>query len=159
LERAAEIVSLRSLGLSLAQVARVLSGDQSDLHAGLVEHEDRLQRQAEQIASTLQRVRNLRGDILTGQAPTVAELGIALGRDSDLAVAFDLPWPWGGEIFELQNIRPLNFITGPLGSGKTRFAEQLATALPNAAFLGLNRITDGTVRERLEADIDLAARV
>jgi DNA-binding transcriptional MerR regulator len=52
--RAHEIVSLRSLGLSLAQVARVLEGDPSDLEAGLSAHEVRLQTQAQQIANRLE---------------------------------------------------------------------------------------------------------
>lgn len=55
------------------------------------------------------------------------------------AVAFDLPWPWDGERFELRDIRPLTWIVGPLGSGKTRLAMRLAEALPGAVFLGLDR--------------------
>lgn len=58
-------------------------------------------------------------------------------------VAFDLPWPWGGERFELLYIRALNYIVGPLGSGKTRLAMALADALPGGVFLGLDRL-DGS---------------
>jgi hypothetical protein len=54
-------------------------------------------------------------------------------------VAFDLPWPWAGERFELTDIRPINYIVGPLGSGKTRFAQRLAEAIPGAMFLSLER--------------------
>lgn len=57
-------------------------------------------------------------------------------------MAFDLPWPWGGERFELRDIRPLNYIIGPLGSGKTRLAQAIAETLPDAAFWGLERLTD-----------------
>jgi hypothetical protein len=60
-----------------------------------------------------------------------------------VSVAFELPWPWGGERFELRDIRPLNYIIGPLGSGKTRLAKRLAETLPGAAFLGLDRLADG----------------
>jgi len=60
-----------------------------------------------------------------------------LGPAAELSVAFDLPWPWGGEHFELRDMRPLNYIIGPLGSGKTRLAQRLAVTLPDAAFLGL----------------------
>ena len=78
-----------------------------------------------------------------------------------LTVAFDLPWPWGGERFELNDIRPLTFIIGPLGSGKTRLAMRLAETLPDAAFLGLDRLADrgAAARTRLDADAALKSRV
>jgi hypothetical protein len=71
---------------------------------------------------------------------------------------FPLPWPWGGELFALDDIRPLTYITGPLGSGKTRLAQGLAATLPNAAFVGLDR-SAADARARLAADPALAARV
>src|SRR5215470_8666705 len=49
LARASEIASLRALGLSLAQVGRVLDGDSRDLKEGLAAHEASLQDQARQI--------------------------------------------------------------------------------------------------------------
>ena len=61
-----------------------------------------------------------------------------------MRLAFDLPWPWGGERFELRDIRPLNYIVGPLGSGKTRLAQRIAETLPNAAWLGLDRRAEGS---------------
>jgi hypothetical protein len=84
-----------------------------------------------------------------------------LGPAAELSVAFDLPWPWGGEQFELRDIRPLNYIVGPLGSGKTRLAQRLAETLPDAAFLGLERLADGgaATRARLDADSALKSRV
>lgn len=156
--RAAEIVALRALGLSLAQVARVLGGDPSDLAAGLAAHEARLQTQAQQIAGALDKVRRIRSDLARGQAPALAELSHAIDGGARLAVAFDLPWPWGGELFELRDIRPLNYITGPLGSGKTRLAERLAETLPDTQFLGLERLADGA-GSRLGEDPALKARV
>ncbi|MFN5667728.1 MAG: MerR family transcriptional regulator, partial [Bradyrhizobium sp.] len=73
----------------------------------------------------------------------------------------DLPWPWGGERFELRDIKSLNYIVGPLGSGKTRLAQRLAEALPGASFVGLDRAADGgaAVRARLDADPAHKARV
>ena len=63
-------------------------------------------------------------------------------------------------MFELRDIRPLNYITGPLGSGKTRLAKRLAEALPGAEFLGLERLDDiATIRSRLNEDPALEARV
>ena len=63
--------------------------------------------------------------------------------------------------FELRDIRPLTYITGPLGSGKTRLARRLAETLPDAVFLGLERLADGGAagRARLDADPAIEARV
>ncbi|WP_237179888.1 hypothetical protein [Rhodoplanes sp. Z2-YC6860] len=79
----------------------------------------------------------------------------------ELKVSFDLPWPWGGEQFELTDIRSLNYIVGPLGSGKTRLALRLAEIMPNAAFLGLDRLAEGgmAARARTDADPALKSRV
>lgn len=152
LERAAWIVSLRSLGLSLAQVARVMTGDPSALEAGLAAHEERLVRQAHHIDATLRRVRSLREDVRHGQAVDTAALSVALGRDAAASVGFELPWPWAGEWFELGAIPAINFITGPLGSGKTRFAERLAAELPDAVFLGLDRLAPSSEKDSALAD-------
>jgi len=159
LKRAASIVSLRTLGLSLAQVARVLSGDPGAMDAALAVHEQRLTRQAGHLDGTLRRLRSLRDDIRRGKSLDAAALDEALGRRPPVRVGFELPWPWAGEWFELRDIPPLNFITGPLGSGKTRFAERLARALPGGQFLGLERQHDPAWAERLEQDADLAGRV
>jgi DNA-binding transcriptional MerR regulator len=158
---AAEIVSLRTLGLSLAQVARVLGGDPGDLDAALAAHAARLHAQSRQIAESLDKVRRLRSDIRRGEAPAPGELARAIDADARLGVAFDLPWPWGGEWFELSDIRPLTYLTGPLGSGKTRLAMRLAETLPDAEFLGLERLADKgeAARSRLEQDAALRSRV
>lgn len=74
-------------------------------------------------------------------------------------VAFDLPWPWGGERFELSGVKPLNYITGPLGCGKTRLAKRLAETLPNGVFLGLDRPEPASVQAQLNADPALKSRV
>lgn len=80
---------------------------------------------------------------------------------NELRAAFDLPWPWGGERFELRGVRPLTYIIGPLGSGKTRLARCLAEALPGAAFLDLDRLADGgmAAQARLDADPAFKSRV
>lgn len=89
--RAAEIASLRALGLSLAQVARVLGGDPSDLETGLAVHEASLQAEAQQIASTLDKVRRIRSDLVRGHAPALAELVHVIDTDARLSVAFIFP--------------------------------------------------------------------
>ena len=159
--RAREIVALRALGLSLAQVARVLWGDAGDLEPALAAHQITVEGQVRQLAAVVEKIRGLRADLVQGQAPTAGELTRLLGPPADLHVAFDLPWPWGGERFELRDIRALNYIIGPLGSGKTRLARRVAEALPDAAFLGLDRLADNgaAARARLDDDPALKARI
>lgn len=80
-----------------------------------------------------------------GRTIATTRLTRPLGPAREVAVAFELPWPWGGEHFELRDMRPLNYIIGPLGSGKTRLAKRLAETLPDAASLGLGPLDDGGV--------------
>lgn len=105
-------------------------------------------------------MQNLRGNLAEGQSPTAGELVQLLRPATEVVAAFDLPWPWGGERFEVTDMRPLNYIIGPLGSGKTRLARRLAETLPGAAFLGLDRLEDGgAAQTRLDADPALKPRV
>ena len=142
--RASEIAALRALGFSLAQIARVLGGEVEKMEPVLAAHQTLLEERLRALVATVGKVRRLRDD----PAPV-----------SKLRVAFDLPWPWGGERFELHDIRRLNHITGPLGSGKTRFAMRLAETLPGAVFLGLERLAEDGAAARLDADPALKSRV
>lgn len=160
--RAAEIAALRTLGLSLAEIARVLGGDADALEPALAQHQATLEARGRDLAGTVAKVRALRADLARGKTPEAGELARLLRAAADaIEVAFDLPWPWGGERFELLDIRALTWIVGPLGSGKTRLAMRLAEALPEAAFLGLDRAADGgaAARAQLEDDAALTARV
>ncbi|MGF6226233.1 DNA-binding transcriptional MerR regulator [Inquilinus ginsengisoli] len=160
MERAGEIAALRALGFSLAQVARVLQGDPQGLEPALAAHQAALEGRLRQLAGTIERVHGLRDGLARGRAPTAGDLAGLLSPPGS-GIAFDLPWPWGGERFELGPVRPLTYIIGPLGSGKTRLALRLAEMLPGAAFLGLDRLDDGgaAAKARLAADPDLRARV
>lgn len=158
--RATEIVALRALGLSLAQVAGVLKGDAQSLEPALSAHQSMLEGRARQLADTLEKVRRLRADLSRGQAPAAGELQRLLNPAVKFHVTFNLPWPWGGELFELRDARPLNYIIGPLGSGKTRLAMRLAETLPNAVFLGLDRLADTAASQtKLDTDPALKSRV
>lgn len=161
MSRAAEIVALRSLGFSLAQVGRVLKGDPHGIAPALAAHEAALEGRSRQLADTLEKLRELRNDLARGQTPTVGELTRLLAPIAEVRVAFELPWPWGGELFELRDIRSVNYIIGPLFSGKTLLAQRLAATLPGAAFIGLERLAEGgaRARARLAADPALRTRV
>jgi DNA-binding transcriptional MerR regulator len=155
--RAAEIAALRGLGLSLTAVARVIAGEPQALEPALAAHEASLQARIRQILADIEKVRTLRAGLAQGEAPPTAELAGVMGP----ALAFDLPWPWAGEQFELKAIRPLTHITGPLGSGKTRLAMRIVETMPGAVFVGLERLENGgaAARARLDDDAGLKARV
>lgn len=158
--QAGEIVALRQLGLSLAQVARVLGGQPAELAIALAALEARLEGQSRQVGETLGRVRALRADLAAGKILAAGELAGLLAEGRTPVVGFALPWPWGGEWLELATLPRLSFIIGPLGSGKTRLAMRLAEELPDARFVGLDRLDDGeAVQARLAADADLRERV
>ncbi len=126
--RAAEIVALRRLGLGIAQIADVITGDPARAAPVLAAHQAAMEGRIGHLSAAVAEIRRLR---TAGARHPRAGAGPA--------IAFDLPWPWGSEPFGLTAIRPLTFITGPLGSGKTRLARLLAQHLPGATFLGLDR--------------------
>jgi DNA-binding transcriptional MerR regulator len=145
MDRAGEIVALRTLGLSLAQVALVLKGDPQILEAALAAHQAKLEEQLCQMSGTVEAIRALRADLTQGKTSGIAELARMVRPHPEVSVAFDLPWPWGGERFELGGIRPL-------GSGKTRLAQAIAETLPDAAFWGLERLTDMRGKTPMQSD-------
>ena len=138
--RAREIVALRALGLSLAQVERVLRGDGAEgLEATLAAHQASLEARLHATSTTIQRVHELRQRMAAGATPTASELASLQQDEDEIVAAFDLPWPWGGERFELRTLKPITFLTGPLFSGKTKLAMLIAETIPGAAFIGLDR--------------------
>jgi DNA-binding transcriptional MerR regulator len=159
--RAAEIVTLRALGLSLSQIARVLGDDPQGLEPALAALQATLEVRMRQLAGAVEKVCDVRAGLAQGKSPTAGELVRLLRPAAEFSVAFDLPWPWGGERFELGCVRSLNYIIGPLGSGKTRLAKRLAESLPDAVFLGLDRLEHGgaAARAQLDADPALKSRV
>lgn len=157
--RAGEIAAMRALGLSLAQVARVLGGDARELEASLAAHQGVLEGRMQQLSGMMERLRQLRERLRRGETPVSGELA-GLMAEPARSVGFELPWPWGGERFDLGQIRAINYIIGPLGSGKTKLAQKLAEAVPGAMFLGLDRLVDGSAAEsRMVGDAGLKQRV
>jgi len=159
--RAAEIVALRAFGLSLAEIGRVLAGNAHDLAPALARHQQGLETRIREMAGAVDRVRSLRSALSAGEVPTSDDLARLMGPVTAASVAFDLPWPWGGERFELREQRRITYIVGPLGSGKTRLARMLAETMDGAVFVDLDRLAqDGAAAEaRLEADGILQSQV
>ncbi|MGH2907641.1 MAG: MerR family transcriptional regulator, partial [Solirubrobacterales bacterium] len=139
LARAAEVVWLRALGLSLAEIARVMAGDATAMAPALAAHQAGLEAQRRQLDDTIDRVCDVRARLAAGERVTERALVGALGT-APPSLRIELPWPWGGELFQLE-IRPLTYIVGPLGSGKTRLARQIAEVVPDAGFLAMERRT------------------
>jgi hypothetical protein len=158
MSRVAEIVALRELGLNIGQVVRVLEGDATSLETALAAHQADIEDRLHQLTDIAEKVRRVRTALANGTTSATDDVAMLVKPAATIAVAFDLPWPWGGEPFELNDIKPLNYIIGPLGSGKTRLARRLAAALPDAVFLGLERLADGGADARAVLDADPALR-
>ncbi|MEM7044586.1 MAG: MerR family transcriptional regulator [Pseudomonadota bacterium] len=156
--RAAEIIALRTLGLSLGQVTLVLQGDPRCLEAALVAHRADLEGRARRLAKMIARVTDLQADLDQGKAPTVEALKRLVAPTTKICSTFTLPWPWGGERFALRNIRSINYITGPLGSGKGRLARKIAESLPDARYLEADRSVDGGIKAREQMAVDNALK-
>lgn len=142
-----EVVALRALGLSLAQIGAVLAGERQGLEAALASHQTRLEASLAGTRAAIERVRLLRNDLSQGQTLNLADLAV-----TSPAASFALPWPWAGEIFELRRLARVTYLVGPLGSGKTRLAMALAEAL-SGAFVGLDRTETETMSASVSADL------
>ena len=133
--RAAEIVRLRKLGCSLAEIGETLEADPQRRETLLARHRLRLEGERRRLDATLRAIDR------AGAAQLDQSLCAGGCQSQSAVLAFDLPWPWDGERFVLEALPSLTFITGPLGSGKTRLAMRLAQALPGGSFLGLDRLS------------------
>jgi hypothetical protein len=159
--RAAKVLSLRTLGLTLAQIASVLEAERQELQPALARHQAKLEEEIRRLAATVQKVSALRSHVMAGGIlePLVPS---RLSRPvSRILVSLELRWPWDGEVFELRDIKPLTYIIGPLGSGKTRLAKAIADKLPGTVFIGLDRAADhaAEAEQRLAADPALQFKV
>jgi len=156
LRRAADIVEMRALGLSFEQIARVIEGDARTFDKTLAAHKASLEDRIRHLGNVLGQVSRLRAGLGRGEV-TAAREG-SRPRAPDVSVAFNLPWPWGGERFELRDIRPLTYIVGPLGSGKTQLAKCVAASLPGAVFVGLDRLANGAAAALAALALDPALK-
>jgi len=147
----------RALGLSLTEVAGALAGDRQMLARILAAHEVALRERMHRLTETLQTVGRLRSGLDQGEPAETSQLARLINPALMAGVSFDLPWPWGGERFELPHIKPLTHIVGPLGSGKTRFARRLAETIPGAVFVGVDRLQNGgaAAQAKMGTDPDL----
>ncbi len=139
LERARTVVQLRALGLPLVQVAAALRGDAHAMELALAARQAELEGLFEQTRRSIDQVKSLRAGMAAAQPLPTGNWADALQPPLAPPLAFALPWPWNGEWFELAEVRRLNFIVGPLGSGKTRLMRCIAAALPGCVYLGEDR--------------------
>ena len=100
LVRAAKVVGLRDIGLSLGEIATVLGGDAQSLGPILTTHQVVLEGRIRQLAGLVEKVGHLRAG-LSRSRPGKDENPCDVKQSSALSVEFALPWPWGGERFEL----------------------------------------------------------
>lgn len=133
LARIRQIVALRALGLSLAQIGAVIAGESQGLETALADQQTRLEANLAGTLEAIERVRLWRNDLSQGRLQDLVDLALR-----PPAVSLALPWPWAGEIFELRRLAPVTYLVGPLGSGKTRLAMALAETL-GGAFARLER--------------------
>ena len=161
MEKASAVVALRSLGLSLARIGQVMGQDSSGLEEALAAHEADLTGRAGRLAETIEHVRLMRSELARGAKPDFNGIGNLVATPPSPIAAFDLPWPWGGEPFELRSLSPITYVVGPLFSGKTRFSRCLADNVEGAIFVGLDRLEtdENTIREQVRADPRLDARM
>lgn len=161
METASQIVALRNLGLSLAQVEQVLNGDFSSFAAALASHRQDLLMKIDELQIKVHAVGDLLATASSGELSGLDDLPQFMRPTPSSIASFELPWPWGGETFHIERPAQLNFIIGPLASGKTRFAKRIAEVLPDADFLGLDRADgDGPDGWALrDDDKDLEVRV
>lgn len=143
MERARAIVTLRGLGLGLAEIRKALAGAEGGLEPALSAHQEELEIRVRRTVEAMAKLRALRIGLGDGDPVRATEPAAGAVPEWQTAISFDLPWPWGGERFTFSAMRRLNYIIGPLGSGKTRLAKRIAGALPSAAFIGLERLEDG----------------
>jgi DNA-binding transcriptional MerR regulator len=93
MRRASEVVTLRALGLSLAQVAQVLQGDPETLDSVLAAHEASIEREICELMGSIDRIRGVRAGLARGEVFAGAELARLPTASVGFNIAFDLPWP------------------------------------------------------------------
>ena len=157
--RGRQVVALRTLGLSLAEIARVLAGKAGEgLEHALAAHQASLEGRLRDLTTTIGQVRDLRRRAADGVNLGATELAGLQTPETEAIATFDLPWPWGGEHFDLLRPAQITFLTGPLFSGKTKLAMLIANTLPGGAFIGLDRASDGAAAAHAQLDGDKALR-
>lgn len=147
IDRAMEIIAYRALGMSLSTIADLLARDAAHRNRVMARHKSDLETKRRALDETLG----------TMDRSCSAKASKTMVEATTPLVELALPWPWDGERLALRKLPPLSFITGPLGSGKTRLATRLAKVIPGGRFLDLDRsgsaerpISDGALGAPLE---------
>ncbi|GLU35260.1 MerR family transcriptional regulator [Trinickia caryophylli] len=143
LDRAAHIVLMRRTGFTLAEISQCMGYPEAEaettLSAALTDKVVERTRQIKTLFLQLDYIRFLR----TVPTPPLEGEDRALEPErvsETRSVSFPLSSPWDGQIFSMPDIRRLNYIVGPVGSGKTQLALQLGWALPSGVFINFNKV-------------------
>lgn len=165
LHRACVVIELRRMGFKLAQIARLAPWSEGGMPMSdaMAAHEAILTGEMGKLARQLDRNRFFQ--LLCTDCGNDAERdGLPAHASDARSVSFRLPSPWNGGVFVIPDIRRLNYIVGPPGSGKTQLALKLSWVLGNTAFIGLDRLRDGGLSDTgllnlSKTDRPLAARI
>lgn len=150
MQAARKVAALRALGLSLRQVGKVLEGQDCALVHALTERQAALEQEARRVADTARDIAEMRARLEQGARLTLDDLR---APGSMQAVTLALPWPWDGTPFDYPLAPRVTFLTGPLGSGKTRLAKAVAEAL-QGGFLPLDRPAAPRLQEAAQEALD-----
>jgi hypothetical protein len=99
-------------GLQPRPGERALTGVGDGLEAALAAHQARLEADLGQVGQRLDKVRELRRALARGEVPVAKDLAGLVGARVQPIAACDLPWPWGGELFEVREPRPITLRWG-----------------------------------------------
>jgi DNA-binding transcriptional MerR regulator len=99
---ATKVVALRNLGLSLSQVVQVFGGNRQSLQSALLLHDAFLNEEMSRLIQRMEKFYSLQSGLALGRIPSEEEVSNLLNPETNVSLAFSLPWPWGGEqIFPL----------------------------------------------------------
>ena len=150
-DKATRIVRLRKLGLTLAEIQTISGKNSVDLEAALAVHCNSLATRISELQACISEVHQFQQELGRDHSTNRSASETIKNKPALPSLRLSLPWPWDGEQFNIPVPGRINFITGPLASGKTQLAKAIADELDNGEFIGLDRL------DRSQTDAHLCA--